>query len=66
MAKHNSDALMLIGALEFLRMGIQAHNKKRKHSDRVTTTYRQIYNPKLDKVITLQTITHTTYGEENY
>ena len=66
MAKHSNDALMLIGALEFLRMGLKATNKKHKHSDRVTTTYRQIYNSKLDKVITLKTVTHTQYGEENY
>ena len=66
MAKHNNDALMLIGALEFLRMGLKTTNKKHKRSERVTTTYRQIYNPKLDKVITLKTVTHTTYGEENH
>ena len=65
MAKCSNDALMLIGALEFLRMGIKAHNKKHKRSQRVTTTYRQIYNPRLDKVVTLKTVTQTDYMEDN-
>ena len=65
MARTSNDALLLIGALEFVRMGIKAHNKKQKRSQRVTTTYRQVYNPHLDKIVTLKTVTATEYREEN-
>lgn len=42
---------------------INKRNRK-KHATRNTTTTRQVYNQKQDKIITLTTHTTTTYSED--